>query len=193
MNSNYKIKLNLSKNFRIPTFNDLYWVGSGNSNLKPESAIQSEIGHELTFKNIEIKITSYYNSISNLIRWIPKNSVWKPENVDNVTSYGNEILANYKMQISKHSFQVNSSYAYTVSENEKTSKQLTYVPFHKFTAGFAYNFKKLSFNYQYLFNGFVYTQSDHEAFIQSYNVSHIGSAYDFGKENKYKSGFLPQW
>lgn len=192
VNSNYKIKLNISKNFRIPTFNDLYWVGSGNPNLKPESAIQSEIGHELAFKNIDIKVTSYYNSISNLIRWIPQNSVWKPENIDNVTSYGNEVLVNYKKQIAKHFFQVNSSYAYTISENEKTSKQLTYVPFHKFTAGFAYNFKKLNVNYQYLFNGFVYTQSDHEAFIKSYNVSNLALAYDFGKENKYKLGFQTQ-
>jgi iron complex outermembrane receptor protein len=101
-------------------------------------------------------------------------------------------LVNYKKQIAKHFFQVNSSYAYTISENEKTSKQLTYVPFHKFTAGLAYNFKKLNFNYQYLFNGFVYTQSDHEAFIKSYNVSNLALAFDFGKENKYKLGFQTQ-
>ncbi len=192
VNSNYKIKLNVSKNFRIPTFNDLYWVGSGNPNLKPESAIQSEIGHELIFNNVEIKITSYYNSISNLIRWIPQNSIWKPENVDNVVSYGNEVLVNFKKQFAKQYFEINASYAYTVSENEKTGKQLTYVPFHKSTVGFAYNYKKINFNYQFLFNGFVYTQSDHEAFIKSYNVSNVGLRYNFGKKNRYVLGFQTQ-
>jgi outer membrane cobalamin receptor len=39
----YKLKLNLSRNFRIPTFNDLYWEEGGNRDLKPESSYQAEI------------------------------------------------------------------------------------------------------------------------------------------------------
>ena len=34
----------------MPTFNDLYWEGSGNPDLKPESSYQAEIGNEFIYK-----------------------------------------------------------------------------------------------------------------------------------------------
>ena len=41
-NNNYTLSFNTSKNFRIPTFNDLYWQPGGNINLKPENSYQFE-------------------------------------------------------------------------------------------------------------------------------------------------------
>ncbi|WP_456423283.1 TonB-dependent receptor plug domain-containing protein, partial [Lutibacter sp.] len=42
----YTLKFNTSKNYRIPTFNDLYWVPGGNVDLKPENSYQFEIGND---------------------------------------------------------------------------------------------------------------------------------------------------
>src|SRR5690606_15927683 len=50
----YSLKFNASKNFRIPTFNDLYWVTGGSSDLKPETSYQVELTNEFTLKNFEI-------------------------------------------------------------------------------------------------------------------------------------------
>jgi len=62
----YNLKLNLSRNFRIPTYNDLYWDQGGNLNLKPESSYQGEIGNVFTFKNISLTQTFYYIKIKDL-------------------------------------------------------------------------------------------------------------------------------
>ncbi|MFZ0595861.1 MAG: TonB-dependent receptor, partial [Flavobacterium sp.] len=79
----YNAKLNLSRNFRIPTFNDLYWETGGNPDLKPESSYQAEIGNVFTVKNISLTQTFYYMKIKDLLQWIPgNNGIWSPQNTD---------------------------------------------------------------------------------------------------------------
>ncbi|WP_310558172.1 TonB-dependent receptor domain-containing protein [Flavobacterium sp.] len=186
----YKLKLNGSRNFRIPTFNDLYWQGSGNTNLKPESSYQAEIGQDFRFKNTTFSITNYYIKIQDLIQWSPDSSGnWRPNNIAEVTTYGLEVLLNYTKRIGKNQFDFNATYAYTVSEDEVKKKQLIYVPFHKFTASLAYAFENFSAHYQYLYNGEVFTSSDNYYSLDDFWVSNVGIDYYFGKKKLLQLGF----
>ncbi|WDF62663.1 TonB-dependent receptor plug domain-containing protein [Flavobacterium sp. KACC 22763] len=188
----YNLKLNVSRNFRIPTFNDLYWEEGGNPNLKPESSYQAEIGNIFTFQNFNISQTFYYMKIKDLLRWVPgTNGIWMPQNTDKVNSYGAETLLGWKKSFGKNNLTANATYAYTVSENVETKKQLFFVPFNKVTASVAYSRKNLSAYYQFLYNGFVYTQSDNdpEKIVDAYNVSNIGIDYDFKLLSSFKVGF----
>jgi len=185
----YNVKLNASRNFRIPTFNDLYWQGAGNPNLKPESSYQAEIGQEISFGKFNISATAYYMKIENLLRWIPSGNIWVPENVGKVNSYGVEGLANFHKKLGSHFIGVNATYAYTVSENEMLKKQLAYVPYHKFNTELVYSFKKINFNYQYLFNGQIFTLADESDVLKAYQVSNAGIDCNFGSKNTYKIGF----
>ncbi len=44
LDRNHRARVSYSKSFRAPTFNDLYFPGSGNPDLKPESAGSVELG-----------------------------------------------------------------------------------------------------------------------------------------------------
>lgn len=178
----YNIKLNASKNFRIPTYNDLYWQGLGDPNLKPELSYQAEMSHILDFKNLSFTLTGYYNDIDNLLSWVPDSSgVWRPENTESVGIYGVEALLNAEKKIRNHYFNVSATYAYTRSKNKKTNKQLIYVPYHKLTTAFAYNYKKWSAYYQYINNGEVFTTTDNaiEHIVNSYMVANLGLEYNW--------------
>ncbi|KUJ61790.1 TonB-dependent receptor [Flavobacteriaceae bacterium CRH] len=196
----YRVKLNASKNFRMPTYNDLFWEGSGNPNLKPETSYQAEIGNEFFTKNFSLSITAYYNSIKDLLRWVPTaggGDIWSPENTDKVRAYGAEVLLEWKTKIHNHNFKVNGTYAYTVSESEQlieeelVYKQLIYVPYHKLTGSVSYNWKKISSYFQYLYNGDVFTTpfNNPASKVKDYNLGNLGVDYDFGKKNSYKIGF----
>lgn len=186
----YKVKVNGSRNFRIPTFNDLYWQGSGNNDLKPESSYQIEIGNDFKFKNISFSITGYYIKIKDLLRWTPvSGGNWMPANVADVSSYGAEVLFHAAKKIRQSQFDLNAAYGYTVSRDEEKEKQLIYVPFHKFTAALAYSYKNLSAHYQYLYNGKVFTSSDNFYSLDDYLVSNIGVSYAFGKNKFLQLGF----
>ena len=188
----YDIKFNTSKNYRIPTYNDMYWEGLGNPDLKPELSYQGEVSHVFYVPNVSFTLTGYYNAVENLLRWVPDNTgVWRPENTENVNIYGLEAFLTAKKKIGAHTFDVSATYAYTVSKNEETNNQLIYVPYHKLTTAVSYSFKKFSGYYQYINNGEVYTTTDSaiEHIVNSYMVANLGVEYNFGKRsNKYTLG-----
>jgi len=195
----YRVKFNASKNFRMPTYNDLFWEGSGNPDLRPETSYQAEIGNEFFTKNFSVSLTTYYNSIKDLLRWVPtegSGGAWSPENTDKVRAYGAEILLEWRPKIGNNNFTVNGTYAYTVSESkqiikgESVYKQLIYVPYHKLTGSVSYNWKKVSSYFQYLYNGDAYTTpfNNPASKVKDYNIGNIGIDYDFGKKNSYKLG-----
>ncbi|ALJ06421.1 TonB-dependent receptor [Pseudalgibacter alginicilyticus] len=187
----YQLKLNTSKNFRIPTYNDLYWQGLGNLNLKPEESYQGEISNNFYTKNASLLITGYYNSVKNLLHWVPDNfGIFRPENTNKVEIYGVEALITLNKKIGYHALSFSGTYAYTVSKNEETGHQLIYVPYHKFTTAFGYTYKNFSGYYQYLNNDEVFTTTDNtiEHILDSYMVANLGVEYAIGKQHKYKIG-----
>lgn len=188
----YHIKTHISRNFRIPTFNDMYWEGSGNPDLLPEISNQAEITHIFTYNNIRLSVTGYYNVIKDMLRWIPvSGSLWRPENVDSAKMYGLESVVGIEKRVGENHFQFSGTYTYTVSENSETGKQLIYVPYHKATASLSFSRKRFTTYYQFLYNGEVFTTTDNNTaqILDSYLVSNIGLEYDFGRKNSYTIGF----
>ncbi|WP_424494180.1 TonB-dependent receptor plug domain-containing protein [Salinimicrobium sp. GXAS 041] len=188
----YGIKLNASRNFRIPTYNDLYWSSSGNLDLAAETSLQGEIGNRFSWQDVELNVTAYYIDIDNMIRWLPgSDGAWRPENEDEVQTYGVEGVLNWKKDFRNYGFlNLAGTYAFTVSENKQTHNQLIYVPYHKATAAIAYSYKRLELDYQFLFNGEVYTRSDNDSQynLESYLVSNLGASYRFGANQNYRMG-----
>ena len=189
-NSFYQLKLNISKNFRIPTYNDLYYSGGGgfgNPNLKPESSYQAEIGNVFSYKKITFSQTAYFIKIEDFISWKPAtNGNWSPVNLKKINTYGLESILNWKYNFYKHYFNINATYAYTISKDLETNKQLYYVPFHKMTGSFGYGFAKAYVNYQFVYNGFVYTLLDNnpKQIVKAYKISNIGIDYNILKSLK---------
>ncbi|PKD16984.1 TonB-dependent receptor [Salegentibacter salinarum] len=188
----YSLKMNISRNFRIPTYNDLYWAGAGNLNLRPETSNQVELGNHFKHKDFKFSLTGYYIHIDEMIRWLPsEGGVWRPINEEKVETYGLEVLGGWEREILKnHQLRFSGTYAYTVSENMNTGYQLIYVPFHKTTGALTYAFKDFSIDYQLLYNGEVFTRSDNNSRynMDAYMVSNLGIAYDLGEKNIYKIG-----
>jgi iron complex outermembrane receptor protein len=188
-NSFYNLKINISRNFRIPTFNDLYWETGGNPDLKPESSYQAEVGNVFTYKKFTLSETVYFIKISDLIRWAPMDgSNWSPENIDRVNSYGSETILGWSNSYGKNNIALNASYAYAISKNVETGEQLIYVPYHKFNSNVSYSYNKITAAYQFLFNGAVTTPSQKYNLVKEYWVSNLGIYYDLGKKYTYKIG-----
>ncbi len=187
----YRVKINASKNYRIPTFNDLYWQEGGNPDLKPENALQGELINILSAGPITFTATGYLTKVKDMIRWLPTNgSVWSPFNTDRVTIMGAEAAVDYGKKIGNHSVNFRGGYSYTSSKDDATKKQLFYVPYHKLTGSADYNYKKLSAYYQFMFTGMVFTTSDEnpQNVIADYNLSNIGIDYNFSQNNTFKIG-----
>lgn len=62
-----RVNANYGTGFRAPSFNDLYYPGYGNLNLKPESSRNFETGIHYENKNYGVHLTAYQNRIENFI------------------------------------------------------------------------------------------------------------------------------
>ena len=186
---NYNLKINASRNFRIPSFNDLYWTGLGNKNLLPEKSNSYEFIQELNFEKVKFSLATYFIKTNDLIQWTPINNIWTPKNVANTQNYGLEVYTSLNHKIKNHSLVLNGSYAFTKAIDKVTNFLLIYVPKHKINGEFIYSFKKITFNYQYLFNGYVFTSSDNFYFLKEFQISNLGLNYTYGNKKTINFGF----
>lgn len=161
-NNWYSLNLNFSKNFRFPSFNDLYWEPGGNINLKSETSVQADMNHEFSVAGFTLSLSPYYMKIDNMIRWLPTSlGYWAAFNTDKVESYGLESQLSYQKSFNKNHFiKLVAGYIYSKSVDLENQKQLMYVPLHKFSSNVDYQYKFLRVYAQGMFNGLTYTTSD---------------------------------
>lgn len=176
----YILKFNASKNFRVPTFNDLYWTPGGNLDLQPETSFQVDLGHELSFKSVAFKLNTFYIKTSDLIQWRPMNtsSFWSPVNIANAKHYGLETELKMNKSMNAHHFQLLSNYSFTKTEDVEKEQPLFYVPVHKATLSLSYNYKAFTAFYQHLYNGEVAIIGDT---LNGFDVGNLGLSYTFNK------------
>lgn len=130
----------LSRAYRAPTFDDLYWpedgyVG-GNPNLVSETAWAYEAG--LCYWNEEGDIQAEFNifrkNVSQLINWAPDDvGVWRPSNIGSARVDGVEVIL--KKKFDEH-FSGNINYTYLDARDLDTDNQLK--PHHKIGFGLNY-------------------------------------------------------
>ena len=186
----YKVLINASKNFRVPTFNDLFWQPGGNLDVKPETSYQVDLGHQFTYKWAILNINTYYIKNENLIQWRPNISgIWSPINIDQTQSYGAEVGLELNKTFGNHNIALNGNYSYTISEDLENKKQLIYVPKHRANLSIGYSIKRLSFYYQHLFNDMVFTTEDNIVSslysLPKYDLGNTGISYQLIQNNSH--------
>lgn len=181
LTKHYAINLNASRNYRLPTFNDLYWIGAGaagNLGIEPETSIQAEIGQTLEAENYKLKLNAFYIKSDELIQWRPDSEgIWSPVNIADVSQYGLELALEANHSWGNNNVLWSNQYGYTKSVNNETNYQLIYVPEHNISSSLAYGHKKWSVQYQFLYTGSVFTTTDNSDVLDDYIVNNMRLDY----------------
>ena len=198
-NHEYFIKGNISRNSRIPTMNDMYWIPGGNNILKNEYSYSYELTmemNEIIRPIIEIKAeaTFYQHHIHDMIQWQPGEfRYWTPINIGNVQSSG--IEANIDLSYSFRSFSLKSSsgYAFTKTENSGWSdfndpfkgKQLIYVPKNQINTGIKLFYRGFYSFWIFNYTGKRFITTDNFEYLPGYsdNDLRIGLKININKND----------
>lgn len=178
-NEHHTIHLNGSKNYRVPTFNEIYWItgagSSGNPDVLPESSYQFELGHGIQFTKWNFNWAAFYISSEDMIQWRPNDTgVWTPMNISEAINYGLETSLMFKEKWGEHELVWHGGYFYTQAKNEEINKDLMYVPRHKATGNLSYAYGAWQCYYQVFYNDKVFTTSDNSEELPAYTVSNVG-------------------
>lgn len=190
----FLVKGNVSRNFRAPTLNDLYWAPGGNPDLKNETGFSWEagLGFKTKSKNFSFRFDAAYfqSEIDNWIIWLPAQGLWIPQNKRAVSVNGVESRLQTSASFGRVLIRLNGAYSYvssTVSEGISDSdasvgKQLIYVPKHQVKADFSVHISKLFLLYGHNLTGVRYTSSDNNSELPAFQLSYVS----FGYEHKFK-------
>lgn len=157
---NLRVRASFKDIFRVPTFNDMYYLRIGNTNLKPERATQYNVG--LTWKDrlspvfsdLTISVDGYYNRVRDKIVALPTLYIWKMMNMGEVAISG--IDANLSAEISCSDYisfllQGNYTWQKAIDITNETAKnykdQIPYTPKHAGTASISILNKWLNLSY----------------------------------------------
>lgn len=138
------LKASVSRNYRFPTLNDLYFLPGGNPDLRKEHGISYDGGVEAAAGNgerfsINGSATAFDSYIDDWIIWLPNaKGYWTPKNIKRVHAYGVELKGSLRWRISgRWNLGLDGNFAWTPSINQgdkisdadrSVGKQLVYVP-----------------------------------------------------------------
>lgn len=176
---NITAKASISKNYRFPTLNDLYFLPGGNPDLKSEHGFTYDCGVGFDIGKAGVYALSgnvnWFDSyIDDWILWLPTvKGFFSPRNVKKVHAYGIEASSQLSLQLHKDwLLDINGSFSWTPSVNDgepmtdadkSVGKQLPYVPRYSSSVSGRLSWRRWSFLYKWAYYSERFTQSSNEA------------------------------
>ena len=175
---NIMAKASLSRNYRFPTLNDLYFLPGGNPDLRPErgwtydAGLSFAVGRDGVY-SLSGSASWFDSYISDWILWLPTTKgFFSPRNVKDVHAYGVELQSSLEVALSPSmQLTLDGTYSWTPSINEgepmspadkSVGKQLPYVPEHTATLTGRLTWRSWSLLYKWNYYSKRYTMSSND-------------------------------
>ena len=175
---NLVAKASVSRNYRFPTLNDLYFLPGGNPDLRKESGWTYDAG--LSFAvgkagryRLSGSATWFDSHVDDWIVWLPTTKgFFSPRNLKKVHAYGVEAQAELSVALAQEwKLELGGTYSWTPSINEgepispadrSVGKQLPYVPVHAATTTGRLTWRRWSLLYKWCWYSRRYTMSSND-------------------------------
>lgn len=177
---NVRVKASVGTSSTVPTFNDRFWSGmgaSGNTNLKPETGWDGDVGLFAGNDLWTAEVTGFLNNMKDRIEWAPdERAVWTPSNIGKVHSRGIETSFSISPNFGRMAVQLNAFHTITRSVDRTDAgsttynKQLRYIP----VQSGAYSVKVASGNNMMALTGEItsrrFITADEQASLRGYVI-----------------------
>lgn len=136
--------------FNAPTFNDLYWPGQGNPNLKAEESQSTEIGVYGYHQWFDWSLAAYHSQFKNLIEWgLSDSGTYLPQNIAEAEIEGIEAGLEISTGVVNHKIGAE----WLTAKDKKSDKDLIRRPQHKFSWTPTMSFEKVDASLAVLYVG----------------------------------------
>ena len=175
---NVVAKASVSRNFRFPTLNDLYFLPGGNPDLKNETGVQYEAGLSFAVGRDAIYTLSgsaswYDQRIDDWILWLPTTKgFFSPVNIKEVHAYGVEVRADLSVMLARGlKLDLDGTFSWSPSINvgepmspadQSVGKQLPYEPEFSGTATGRLAWRSWGLLWQFCYYSERYTMSSND-------------------------------
>lgn len=121
LDAHHTLRASVGTAFKAPSFNDLYWPGSGNPDLHAETSETVEVGVRGQYRQFFWDLAAYQTDLDDMIAWAPQPSgLWTPMNIDQARIRGAELSAGAELD----DWTLAAALTYLDPENRETGKRL---------------------------------------------------------------------
>ncbi len=175
---NVVAKASVSRNFRFPTLNDLYFLPGGNPELRKERGYTYDAGISFATGKADRyrlsgSVTWFDSHVDDWIIWLPTTKgFFSPRNLKQVHAYGIEVQANLSAALARDwKIDLDGTWSWTPSINEgepissadrSVGKQLPYVPEHAATLSGRLAWRSWTLHYKWCCYGERFTMSSND-------------------------------
>jgi Outer membrane cobalamin receptor protein len=181
------IRASISKIYRLPTFNELFWSNWGNPNLNPEKGYSSDAGIEinslLNSTTLRWAMNVFNSNVEDWILWMPvSGGKWSPMNINKVWSRGSETQFSISHREGKMNVGMDNTCSYNVTTfNSGVAKgnQLPYVPKFSGTTSLFVEYSGFRLKYSQRFSGKRFINDASVGYVDAYTVASIMAEKQF--------------
>jgi len=172
------LKASLSRSYRVPCFEDLYWPSGtgveGNPDLEPETAWSVEVGYECSAGGLSYSASAYARYARDVILWQPgTDGIWRPSNFGAALYPGIEqeltieALDRFNASLS-HAF----LYSFVLDEGMSLAddKRVPMTPVHALNAVLGYTGDGLSWSVTARYQGLRFLKIANAAYLPEFLV-----------------------
>lgn len=186
-------------NYRIPTFNDLFWRDAGargNPALRPEQGWSAHIGAVFSPPKpgpwaFRWQTRGYACQMQDLIVWTPDgDGVWQPINAESVRTLGLECAQTLGRAFGpwkvEQSTALNLTHAARLNSRNPLAegRQMPFVPAWQGTFSLRLGFRGCSLGYRHTFTGQRFLTSTNTRALPAYHLGHLDAQFFLVKKNK---------
>ena len=182
LNKHHSLQAKASRNFRLPTFNDLYWNPGGNPDLEPEKSINLDAGYSYKTNEFSLHVTGFYIHSTDLIKWTPETAqIWTPKNFEEVNFSGVEVKLHRHFILNTFTLINDLEYTYQKPVNQLTNKLLPYTPNHIWINNLRLYYKHWTLVHSYRYQGKMFTTTSNTNFLPAYQIHHLSLLFRMNK------------
>ena len=187
------------RSYRMPTFNDLYYTDVGNANLRPESAVQYDMGvlaeqrwSHGAVRRLMLQADGYYNTVHDKIVAYPKGQQfrWTMLNLGRVHIKGLDVQAQADVAVT-HSLMATLRMQYTYQDARDVTSpatsyyrdQIPYIPWHSGSVVAGLQWRGWDLTYSMIYTGERYSQQENISYnhLQPWYTSDMTLAWHDGR------------
>lgn len=171
--TNWLVRVSRGTAFKAPSFNELFWPGFGNAELRPEESTSDEVALRFVGNQLSSELVVFNRDVTNLIQ-----GTEQAENVRLASVRGLE----YSVQVHHANWQHHASYSWLDARNDLTNEPLIRRPKHTLNLRTQFHYEQwntfVTLDYQSsTFQGFDWGSNANFDDLNGFTLLGIGGNY----------------
>ncbi len=181
LTSRLRVQGRFDRCFRLPTFNERFWVPGGNPDLRPERGYQAQSSLLGEQGPIQWEIGTFWGRTEDWIFWRPVGNVWTPLNIREVVSYGLQAKVHAVFDIGWGTLTPSALSSWTHTQTVRSTlprdaavgQQLLYVPRNKANLSLRWEHQTWMMAYDHQWTGHRNISTDGEYQLPAFHLGRL--------------------